>query len=289
MKQIFLDNFQVHDNTIPDGFFVRPNGLQGVQSPTFRLASSERPATDGSFVANQLYGGRAITLLGKIYAEDQITYRARRRAFLLAIRRKIIDGVLTPIYLRFTTMDDLMLRLPIFTEGSPDFEDARAFDCNYKVNFSSPSVYLESQELHSATIFIFSGGGMAIPMGIPMDMSVGGSSASSVVNAGDVESYPILTFYGEMEDPSLVNQTNGETISIAHDLESGERIVIDTERHTALFYSTPDDPQGDNVVDEISGDWMKLDAGNNTLKLISAVSNNEGSVNIQWRDKYQGV
>jgi phage-related protein len=126
-------------------------------------------------------------------------------------------------------------------------------------------------------------------MAIPMSMAGGVSVTSTATNDGDSDSYPIIIFHGELEDPTLTNQTTGEQITLNYTLTAGQRIEIDTKRQTALFYTADDDPEGANVLQYIGGDWLKLVAGTNTLKLVTAVYNSIGYVNLQWRDKYLGI
>ena len=287
MKNIYLDNTQIHDYLNNIGFIVFPN-IQGLDTPSIRLPSFNRPNVDGAFVPNQLYGGRLITLAGKVFADDASTYRARRRELETACKIKRVDDDLNPITMKFKTMDDLLLQVEVYTKKLV-FNDKYLTHGDFKIDLFAPSIYLESQELHNQNIFIFSGGGMDVPTGVPMDMSAEGDTEAILNNVGNIDAYPQLSFHGPMQDPTLTNETNGDALSIVYTMSSSnERIEIDTVNRTALYFSTPT-ATGTNFRQYISGDFLSLQSGNNSIKLTSANYNNEGYISISWRDAFSGV
>lgn len=287
MKNIYLDNTQIHDNSDRIGFVIFPD-IQGMEIPTVRLPSFNRPNLDGAFVPNQLYGGRLISFIGKVYADTIATYRTRRRTLEAACQIKRVSGILAPITLKFKTMDNLLLQVEVYTRKFT-FKDKQLLHGNFRLDLFAPSVYIESQELYSENLFIFSGGGMGIPMGIPMDMGVGGDVQVVLNNAGNIDTYPAVTFNGVMQNPTLTNETNGDALSLTYNLTStSQRIEIDTVNRTALYFSSPT-ADGVNVRQYVSGDFLTLQPGNNNLKLVVAAYNSTGYANLAWRDAYSGV
>jgi hypothetical protein len=153
------------------------------------------------------------------------------------------------------------------------------------IDFESEYPLLSSQVLQSQDINIFTGGGMSIPMSIPLNFSVGGANDVTLVNNGSYQAYPVFTFYGPMQNPSLINLTTNKTLNILYTLsDSNSYIVVDTFLRTALLY-----PGGLNVRQYVTGDFFTIDKGNNLLHLSAAAYNSQGKVNVSWRDAYLGI
>jgi hypothetical protein len=287
MKNIYLENTKIHDNTGNNGIHVFPK-IIGLESPDFRLPNFTRPNVDGAFVSHQLYGGRLITLTGKVYGETISEYRTNRRTLESAINIRRSNGLLLPITMKFKTMDDLELQIEAYTK-SFIFSDENLLFGNFKLDLFAPSISIESQTLKAENLFIFQGGGMPIPMPIPMDMSEGGDVEQILINAGNIDAFPNLIFHGPIETPTLTNQTTGEAISLTNHLSSSdERVEIDIINRTALYFTTPTS-SGANTRSTVSGDFLILQSGNNSMKLTTADSLDTGYVNIAWRDTYSGV
>ena len=288
MKNAYLNDTQIHDNETNIGIWLKPN-IQGLEAPSIRLPSFERPNVDGAFVPNQLYGGRAISLEGKVSGSgDMLTYRARRRTLENAARIYRPGGALAPIVFKFKTMDDLELQAEVYVKNLK-FPDVMLGGGNFNLDLFAPDIRLLSQEEYLQQVNIFQGGGMPIPMPIPMDMSAGGSVETAINNAGDTGAFPFITIRGPIEDPTISNQTTGDSMSIDYTLtSSAERIEIDVETRTVLYFAT-DISAGVNIRDKFSGDWFEIASGTNSIKLVVADTTDTGYIIISWRDAYLGV
>jgi hypothetical protein len=287
MKNAYLNNLQIHDNVALIGFYLKPN-IQGLEMPDIRLPSFERPNIDGAFVPNQLYGGRPITLEGKVIGPDILTYRTRRKSLEDVARIYRPVGALSPVTLKFKTMDDLELQVEVFTKKLK-FAEKWLTAADYVLDLYAPNIRILSQELHQTQVNIFEGGGMGIPMPIPMDLAVGGSVETTVNNAGGISSLPFFIIYGTIDDPTISNQTTGDSFSLNYTLTSAaERIEIDVENRTVLYYATANAAPV-NIRQYFSGDWLELAAGNNVIKLVVADTSDTGYMFVKWRDAYIGV
>jgi hypothetical protein len=288
MKNAYLNTLQIHDNQNNIGFWLKPN-IQGLEAPSIRLSSFERPNFDGAFVPNQLYGGRAITLEGKVSGGGSgTTYRTRRRQLEAVTRIYRPGGVLTPLTFKFKTMDDLELQVDVYVRKF-EMPDKFLTGGNYKLDLFAPDIRLLSQELHQETLSIFSGGGMPIPMPIPMDMSAGGTIETTINNAGDTGALPFFVIQGPIEDPTISNQTTGESFSLDYLLATADEfITVDVETRTVLYYADAN-TAGVNIRDKFSGDWFEIASGNNSIKLVVADTADTGYALIRWRDAWLGI
>lgn len=288
MKNAYLNTLQIHDNTQNIGFWLKPN-IQGLEMPDIRLPSFDRPNIDGAFVPNQLYGGRAITLEGKVSGSgDLATYRTRRAQLEGVAKIYRPDGVLSPITFKFKTMNDLELQAEVYVKKLK-FPDRLITAGDYNLDLYAPNIRLLSQVLHQEQLNIFEGGGMPIPMPIPMDMSAGGTVLLPISNSGNYSSFPYYVIRGTIDDPTVSNITTGKSFSLNYTLtSSSERIEVDVENRTVLYFSSPT-ATGANIRQYFSGDWFELEPGNNSIKLVVADITDSGYMSVQWRDAFIGI
>lgn len=289
MKNGYLNEVQIHDyQNNPNGIYLNQN-IQGLEMPSIRLPSFERPNIDGAFVPNQLYGGRGITLEGKVYGGgDMLTYRTRRRLLESVARINRPGGVLAPIAFKFTTMDDLELQAEVYLKKL-EFADVHLGGGSFKMDLFAPDIRLLSQEQYLSQLNIFSGGGMAIPTEIPVNMGAGGSVEATITNNGDIGAFPFFTIYGTIEDPTISNQTTGESFSLNYTLTTADEfITIDVENRTVLYYADQDTAPV-NIRQYFTGDWFELASGSNSIKLVVADTSDTGYALVRWRDAYLGV
>lgn len=144
--------------------------------------------------------------------------------------------------------------------------------------------YLMSQTLTSVTANIFQGGGMAIPMGIPMNMGNGGANELVVTPNGTIDAFPTFTFTGPLINPSLSNLTTGKILNLNTSLaSSSQSVTIDTFNRTVLLNGSV------NYRQYVSGDFWTLMAGANVVHLTAAAYNALGTCLISYRDHYVGL
>lgn len=152
------------------------------------------------------------------------------------------------------------------------------------IEFEAEYPLLQSQSEIIQTISIFAGGGMSIPMGIPMNMGVGGSSSIVVTNEGQYDAYPIVTLYGPLENPVIKNVTTDKSLNFTYNLLSNNYVVIDTYLRTAVLY-----PSAVNVRRYVSGSFWTLGVGNNQIRLSATAYNTQGKAIIRFRNHYLGI
>lgn len=287
MKNIYIGSTKIHDNTLNSGLYLAPK-IQGLEIPDIRLPYYERPTADGAVVPGQLYSGRLISFQGVVIGETASEYRTLRRTLESAISiRRDDSGNYLPRTLKFKTMDDLELQIDVYTRKL-QFDDINLRHGSYKLDLYAPDFALLSQAVKNEVIAAFTGGGMAIPMAIPMDMSVGGSTAATLTNDGNISAYPTITITGPVTNPTLINEQTGETLDLTYTLTTAdESIVIDTLRRTVIYYATSGGSPV-NVRGAMAGDFITLQPGDNTVKLVLA-STSDGKATFSWRDSYLGV
>ena len=87
----------------------------------------------------------------------------------------------------------------------------------------------------------------------------GGNPAKTIVTVAGVDSaWPIWTVQGGAQNPTLTNITTGQTITWQGFVPEGQTLTINMAEMTA-------DLAGANVFEYITGEWIRLAPGNNTL------------------------
>lgn len=166
-----------------------------------------------------------------------------------------------------------------------DLDSRETVSSVYRIELESEYPFLKSQTITTTNVLVYGGGGMAIPMIIPMDMSMGGSNETIITQGGNAPAYPKFIFKGPLQNPSLSNVTTGEIFNLSYNLASGSDIIeVDTFLRTVVInpYVTPV-----NGRQYASGDFWIIPPGTNTVRLGSSVVG--GSVDIVAQDHYYGL
>jgi phage-related protein len=151
-----------------------------------------------------------------------------------------------------------------------------------RMSFETESPFFKSSQLYQVNIPITKGGGGAVPMTIPFNMTAGNSGFSLVSTDGNAISYPEIYFYGVLANPVLINLTTGQTLSLnSLTIGSGNYVKIDTENEIVI------DNLGVNKRDKMNGDFIYLLTGENQFKLQSDNPGDTGYVVMIYRNFYK--
>lgn len=89
--------------------------------------------------------------------------------------------------------------------------------------------------------------------------TIGGSGGQNIITVDGVDSaFPVWEVVGPATNPILTNTTTGQSITWNGTVPNGQSLVVDMGEQTATM-------AGANVFQYIDGQWIRLDAGNNTL------------------------
>lgn len=154
-----------------------------------------------------------------------------------------------------------------------------------KVSFvlETQSPFFKSTQTQSVIINLTKGGGGAVPMAIPLNMTAGSTGYQQINNGGNVFVFPTFYFYGTLTNPVLTNVTTGKSISLTATISSPNYYIIDTYARTVL------DNAGVNKRDKMSGDFLSLLTGGNNFSLLTDNPAETGYVLIVYEDFYIGL
>lgn len=102
-------------------------------------------------------------------------------------------------------------------------------------------------------------------------------SAYTIVSVDSIDNvYPIWEVNGPANNPQLADLTTNSTLTYTGNVASGQTLVIDMNNKTALL-------DGTSVVNNMSGDWVYLVAGNNKISYTTD-NNNATSSELKWQE-----
>lgn len=106
----------------------------------------------------------------------------------------------------------------------------------------------------------------------------GQSNSTTLVNAGNFETRPVITITGTCNNPRIQNVTTGRTLRLNISLTSPDFLVVDCAKRTVLLNGT-----ASRYAAKV-GDWLELAAGANQIRLLT----DAGSpiVSVDWRDAW---
>lgn len=136
------------------------------------------------------------------------------------------------------------------------------------------------------TVGLSNGGGISIPMGIPLNFSNGGTTSISVTNKGNYPAYPYIVFSGVLTNPSLAITNNGvtQTMSLAQTLvDSSHYIVVDDYNRTVLLQ-----PSNNVGRQYMSGTFWTIPVGTSTLQLTGS-GGDTGVAQILFNDTFLNI
>lgn len=102
----------------------------------------------------------------------------------------------------------------------------------------------------------------------------GGNTAKTIVTVAGVDSaWPVWTVQGGAQNPTLTNITTGQTITWQGFVPEGQTLTVNMAEMTA-------DLAGANVFEYITGEWIRLAPGNNTL--VYTAGNADKPSTLSW-------
>lgn len=260
-------------------------GLVSIQAgyPNISHAVSARGNYPGARIYPGKFSSQQIVTEWIVTGSSFSDLADQREAFRKAVSAVLSQGEQN---LRITKSNGVVLYIPIKAvkmAGDIKSDDGNAG--SFLATFYAEYPFFRSLGQKTQDIGIFSGGGMSIPMAIPMDMGVGGSSVIQVENVGEYTSYPLITFQGALTDPTITNVTTGEQISLDYTLAtSADMIVIDTYERTVVIQ-----PSGNNGRQYASAVDFTLVPGLNEIRLTAGAYDEDGKVTLAFYDTYLGV
>ena len=109
--------------------------------------------------------------------------------------------------------------------------------------------------------------------GAVFEAGVGGQT--TIMLNGTGAAYPVWTVVGPALNPTLANETTGQSMSYDGNVAEGQTLVVDMMNQTAKL-------TGLSVINDIFGDWIWLEVGKNVLSYTNDSDSKESTLN--WNE-----
>lgn len=103
-----------------------------------------------------------------------------------------------------------------------------------------------------------------------------GGSGLNYIDIDGATCYPIITITGTVTNPVIENLTTGEQMTYTGTISESQTLTISSEDQTATL-------DGLNVFDDISGDFITLTPGRNSIEYIPTSASDSNSATMKWR------
>lgn len=148
---------------------------------------------------------------------------------------------------------------------------------------TDPRIYTLAEQTESLSLGV-SSGGHGFPLGFPHGFGTATSGAADCVNAGNIDTYPVITVSAGGAGASAIaleNTTTGESWEIVLTLAAGETLVVDMGEQTALLNGTA---SREPFVVRPPSVWWALQPGSNQVQLVATGAGTTAVV--AWHDAY---
>lgn len=245
------------------GYLTEPPS--GLERAAVRENAEELPEADGGAHGAFWYGRLPFTLTGII--QPELGASPLRQAKLLRATNAMREDA--RLEWRPSSAPPVLV---LFRQQAPTRISGRR-PKTFLVAGVSEEAALVSQAVHTVS----ADGAAALPADL------------EAVNAGTIETWPLLTVTGPIVDPVITNLTTGEALVLDDDggltLAAGESLVIDTNPRRRRI-----EVDGVNVYGRLNfpaSRWPRIAPGTNVFRLGADSGNAAGTALVaQWRDAW---
>lgn len=259
--------------------------IQGVQNLGY---STKYPISDilqkhGVKIGNVLFKNKAFSVTLQILGTSFSDLESKRSTLFqyLTVNPYAEDD---KIEFEFTLLNNQVVTLSgVIKQVNSDVskDDLLLNTVNFVVETEYP--FLLSKQIYQQNIGISIGGGAAVPMEIPLDFTAGAALYTTITNAGNVFAFPVFKFYGQLTNPVLTDVLNNVSMSLDMTIASGDWIEIDTYNQTII------DQDGNNQLDKLLDDFLRLMVGVNNFQLLSDDAGDDGYIEVTWQYHYVSI
>lgn len=267
-----------------DSAYKLVSPISGLSAPAIRTADGVYAGVDGGYVSSQLYGFRTITLTGFYQGktcEDTDNLR-------LGLMNKLHIRQNYPIII--TTFSGKNY----YTEGfiadvKSDITMPTAGEFQITLICPDPIIYdggdgaSPQSSLLQQIFYKEKPGGFTIPSDMPVQW-VSGQIATSIMNVGSVEVYPLIILKGTYTNPKIINISNNQHVKMNLTISGNSELRIDMKKRIITLNEV-------SVASSRTTDstWWRLNRGENKIVLQTDSQSDTDFGSIIWRNGFEGI
>ena len=264
--------------------------IDGLGQPNMNSGDDFRPRDQGEFIGYDYYSGRDFTVDGFIQS-DGTSLQNAIKALATATNRTVSDpGTEYPLWFAFPNIGTLATMSRLRKRDIPfALETTIASKADMALMFHStdPRWYASP----TTTSVALGTPGTGATFNVSFNVSFGGGSSggtTTVTNAGNYETRPILTITGPCTNPSVSNNTTGQTLLFNLVVGAYDKLVIDTDMRSATYTTFGTTIGSTRLGSLVAGSsWFTLAPGNSTLVFQSSDAGAvAGTLQVQYSSAY---
>ena len=206
-------------NSPEESIYLVPE-LEGLTTlPEIRTSSGVNAGADGGWTSAQLFDARLISMRLVIANEDIAVVESKRRL----LNTLLAQGRNEELTLNITTEAGNAYTVNVRVTSVSASLDRVLHKQDFLIQFRAddPLIYgsTEGGGVEAILNVQKALGGFAIPFTFPLAIG-GGSDGTVVQNVGTETVYPIITLYGNLHSPTVINRTTNQQLQIIADLAS---------------------------------------------------------------------
>lgn len=241
------------------------SGIQGLDSPAIRTGDGVYAGRDGGFVSGHFYGQRTIVIPGFYVGNDCED--------AMKLRRDLLG------YMR------IRYALPIFIQDfDGNFYYTEGFVKDVKATLDRPTAGDFQITILCPDPILYYGGDGTDVSSIYTEVDLTYNGTTTVNNAGNVPSYPIITLTGLIENPVISNDTTTQSLGVeVTNTQATDVLMIDMANRIITKNGTTI-----NSSRTTTSSWWNLLSENNDISL-TATSGTLTSAKIKFKKGYAGI
>jgi hypothetical protein len=256
------------------GYLEEVTGLDGAE---VRESSENIVEGDGAIHSDFFYGRRPVTLSGLV---DPSVFDSTRNEKVTRLLRAC-DAMRADATLSWQATGGVPVYLNVRRQNPPRVTGGRVKNFQISLVAADPRIY--SEQVYSATVNAgtYTGGtGLTSPLISPLQNSLDAAGSIVVNNQGSTSSPGILTIFGPITNPRIINGSTGEQLALTYTLAEGDSLAVDVGSRTVTLNGSTNRY---SALDFPNSIWWELVPGPNAVRLEGSSFTSAASLSIVWR------
>lgn len=254
--------------------------IDGLGAADIRTSQFLFSGRDGGLVTDQFYGFRQISVSGKIASPTCEQHQVDRDSFLEALP----IGTVLPVYVTNFVGQEFVVYCNVIKPTLKYNVGGKMSDFLLQLVAGDPLFYsTDGGELQTAAVTRVAQGGYVTPYILPVSWD-SGSNPTIVDNTGNAVVYPIIYLHDAAINPSITNQTTGETFELTLTTVASDEVIIDMFNRTVTLNGAS--IMGNKTSASV---WWGLQIGDNSIVLDSDSGSDTVTADVTWRNGITGI
>lgn len=260
-------------------WFTNLDGWWGI--PDVDVPEEDRPAPiDGAYDLEGRYKPRVVTLTGGFRPVSPLMAVTSRRRLNDAIRLVHQSGLLV-------VQEDIPKQATVKLSGKPNIavsDPAGTTVFEIALKAPDPRKFATQQTDVAVSIPIVDTlSGITPPLTPPLQLPLSRSAVDAIVtNIGNYTTDMTITFYGGVQNPTLINNSTGEFMEFDLTINDGDTLTVDTDSHSALI----NEQENRNYAITSDSTWFKLLPGDTALEFQAFSASPAAWARVQFRSAW---